>query len=83
MHVEALAETSEIVFFLIGAMGIVETVDAYNGFQFVTDRIRTTDKAKLAASIATVTFLLSAVPLPSSRVSHAECLVKRREWSRV
>ena len=30
---EALGETSQIVFFLIGAMGIVETVDAYNVIQ--------------------------------------------------
>ncbi|MFM7850476.1 MAG: sodium:proton antiporter, partial [Flammeovirgaceae bacterium] len=34
-----LASISEILFFLMGAMTIVELVDAYQGFRLITDRI--------------------------------------------
>ncbi|XP_016547314.2 sodium/proton antiporter 2 isoform X2 [Capsicum annuum] len=37
----ATAEVSEIVFFLLGAMTIVEIVDAHQGFKLVTDNITT------------------------------------------
>lgn len=37
----ASAEVSEIVFFLLGAMTIVEIVDAHQGFKLVTDNITT------------------------------------------
>ena len=42
----ASAEVSEIVFFLLGAMTIVEIVDAHRGFKLVTDNI-TTRKPKV------------------------------------
>ena len=35
------AEVSEIVFFLLGAMTVVEIVDAHQGFKLVTDNITT------------------------------------------
>ncbi len=41
------AEVSEIVFFLLGAMTIVEIVDAHQGFRIVTDSIKTRDFKKL------------------------------------
>jgi len=37
---ESLAATAGIVFFLMGAMTIVEVVDAHNGFEVITCRIR-------------------------------------------
>ena len=37
----ASAEVSEIVFFILGAMTIVEIVDAHQGFKLVTDNITT------------------------------------------
>jgi hypothetical protein len=37
---EHLAETSEILFFLLGAMTIVELIDAHQGFKVVTDSIK-------------------------------------------
>ncbi|MBP5986516.1 MAG: sodium:proton antiporter, partial [Azonexus sp.] len=39
---ESLMGTAQIVFFLMGAMAIVEVVDAHNGFEVITQRIRTT-----------------------------------------
>jgi len=44
---EQSAEVAEIVFFLLGAMTIVEIVDAHQGFRLVTDSIRTRDSRKL------------------------------------
>jgi Na+/H+ antiporter NhaD/arsenite permease-like protein len=56
-----LAEISAILFFLMGAMTIVELVDAYQGFRIVTDRINTKNPKKLLWIICFVTFFLSAV----------------------
>lgn len=58
---EHLSEIAEILFFLIGAMTIVELVDSHRGFKFVTDRIRTTNPKKLLWVICWVTFFLSAI----------------------
>ena len=38
---ESIVSTAEIVFFLIGAMTIVEVIDAHNGFEVITSRIKT------------------------------------------
>eukprot|EP00802_Teleaulax_amphioxeia_P005117 Tamp_05121.p1 GENE.Tamp_05121~~Tamp_05121.p1 ORF type:complete len:565 (+),score=137.31 Tamp_05121:187-1695(+) len=58
---KAINDTSQIVFFLIGAMAIVETVDAHKGFSFVTDRINTTDKRALVVLVGFLSFFLSAI----------------------
>ncbi|MBX2912389.1 MAG: sodium:proton antiporter NhaD [Cyclobacteriaceae bacterium] len=58
---EHLSEISSILFFLMGAMTIVELVDAYQGFRLVTDRINTKDPRKLLWIICAVTFFLSAI----------------------
>ncbi|HLT81203.1 MAG TPA: sodium:proton antiporter NhaD [Cyclobacteriaceae bacterium] len=58
---EHLSEIAQILFFLIGAMTIVELVDSHRGFKFVTDRIRTTNPKKLLWVICWVTFILSAI----------------------
>ena len=58
---ESLTGTAQIVFFLIGAMTIVEVVDAHNGFEVITSRIRTTSLTALLWLIGFVTFFLSAV----------------------
>src|SRR5688572_13247243 len=54
-----LGELSGILFFLLGAMTIVELIDAHNGFDIITSRITQTDKRKLLWIIAGITFLLS------------------------
>ncbi len=58
---ESLASTAQIVFFLMGAMTIVEVVDAHNGFEVITSRIRTTKLSTLMWLVGFVTFFLSAM----------------------
>ncbi|XP_011092542.1 sodium/proton antiporter 2 [Sesamum indicum] len=57
----ASAEVSEIVFFLLGAMTIVEIVDAHQGFKLVTDNITTRKPRTLLWVVGFVTFFLSSV----------------------
>jgi Na+/H+ antiporter NhaD/arsenite permease-like protein len=59
--VEILGEISEILFFLLGAMTIVEIVDTQGGFKIITDRIHATNKVKLLWIVSILTFFLSAV----------------------
>jgi len=56
-----LGDVAGILFFLLGAMTIVELIDAHDGFQIIIDKIQTTNKSKLVWSIAFITFFLSAV----------------------
>jgi Na+/H+ antiporter NhaD/arsenite permease-like protein len=56
-----LIGVAEIVFFLLGAMTIVELIDAHDGFQNITEKIKTTNKTKFVWTISLVTFFLSAV----------------------
>ena len=58
---ESLGDTSETLFFLMGAMTIVEIVDANGGFNFVRDTLKTRSKRKLLWRIAFMTFVLSAI----------------------
>ncbi len=56
-----LGETSSTLFFLMGAMTIVELVDQNGGFDFVRTSLRTTNKRKLLWRIVFMTFFLSAI----------------------
>lgn len=56
-----LGEIASILFFLLGAMTIVELIDSHDGFTIITDRIRTRSKAKLLWVVAIITFFLSAI----------------------
>ena len=56
-HIE---EISGILLFLMGAMTIVEIIDAHNGFSIITDRISTTNQVKLLWIISLISFFLSA-----------------------
>lgn len=56
-----LGGIAEILLFLIGAMTIVELMDAHDGFQFITDRIKTNDKTRLLFLIGILSFFLSAL----------------------
>ncbi|MFZ4521405.1 MAG: sodium:proton antiporter NhaD [Bacteroidales bacterium] len=58
---EHLGAISEIIFFLLGAMTIVELIDSHEGFRIITDKITTTNKVKLLWVISIITFFLSAV----------------------
>lgn len=56
-----LSQIAEILFFLLGAMTIVELVDAYQGFRLITDRIQTKNPKVLLWIICWVTFFLSSI----------------------
>lgn len=56
-----IGEIAYILFFLMGAMTIVELVDAYEGFAIITDRIKSLNKVKLLWTVCFLTFFLSAV----------------------
>ena len=56
-----LGELSAILFFLLGAMTIVELIDAHDGFDLITSRINQTDIRKLLWIIAFIAFFLSAI----------------------
>jgi len=58
---EHMGEISQILFFLLGAMVIVELMDAHDSFEIITQRIRTTDKRKLLWLICGITFFMSAL----------------------
>jgi Na+/H+ antiporter NhaD/arsenite permease-like protein len=58
---EKLAETASIVFFLIGAMTIVEVTDSHGGFEIITNRIRSTKLSSLLWVIGVIAFFMSAI----------------------
>ncbi len=56
-----LGEISGIIFFLMGAMTIVEVVDSHDGFRLITELIRTLSKTRILVLISVITFFLSAI----------------------
>ncbi|MEG1616742.1 MAG: SLC13 family permease [Bacteroidales bacterium] len=56
-----VGDIGEIIFFLLGAMTVVEIVDMHQGFSLITDRITTRNKRKLLGLLMLITFFLSAV----------------------
>ena len=82
-HLHQTGEIASILFFLMGAMTIVELIDAHEGFSLVTDRIQFRSKRKLLWCIGLLTFFLSAVldNLTSTivMVSLLKKLVRNRE----
>jgi Na+/H+ antiporter NhaD/arsenite permease-like protein len=56
-----LGDTAETLFFLLGAMTIVEVVDSNGGFNFVRDLVKTKSKRALMWRIAFIAFFLSAI----------------------
>lgn len=58
---EQMSDISQILFFLIGAMTIVEIVDAHRGFKVVTDAITTNNRKALLWTLGILTFFTSAV----------------------
>ncbi|HEX2934996.1 MAG TPA: sodium:proton antiporter NhaD [Bacteroidales bacterium] len=56
-----MGEIATILFFLMGAMTIVEVVDSHNGFSVITDAIQTRSKSKLLIIVTSFTFFLSAI----------------------
>jgi Na+/H+ antiporter NhaD/arsenite permease-like protein len=56
-----LGDIASILFFLLGAMAIVELIDAYEGFALITEKIRPRSKSSLLYIIAALSFFLSAL----------------------
>ncbi|MBO7568453.1 MAG: sodium:proton antiporter NhaD [Bacteroidales bacterium] len=56
-----LGETSETLFFLLGAMTIVAIIDKHNGFTIITDKIKTRNKKRLLWLLSVIAFFMSAV----------------------
>ena len=56
-----LGDACEIVVFLIGAMTIVEIIDRYGGFSFITEHIHAKNKKHLLWIICSLSFVMSAV----------------------
>ena len=56
-----MEEAAGILFFLLGAMTIVELIDAHDGFELITARINTSDKRRLLWIVSFLTFFLSAI----------------------
>jgi Na+/H+ antiporter NhaD/arsenite permease-like protein len=56
-----LGEISGILFFLMGAMTIVEVVDSHDGFRLITNLIGTPSKTRLLILVSIITFFLSAI----------------------
>ena len=56
-----VSEVSEIIFFLIGAMTIVEAVDAHNGFEIISEAIGKRDKKQLFWVVSVVSFFMSGI----------------------
>jgi Na+/H+ antiporter NhaD/arsenite permease-like protein len=56
-----LSEVSQIVFFLIGAMTLVEVIDSHGSFKLVTDQIRTRSKLRIMWLLAVMAFFMSAL----------------------
>lgn len=59
--IEHMGDISEILFFLVGAMTIVEFIDVNGGFYVITDRITTRNKRSLLWLLCFITFFMSAV----------------------
>ena len=59
--IENLGEIASTLFFLIGAMTIVELIDVHDGFSVITEKITSRDKRKLLFLITLITFFMSSV----------------------
>ncbi len=59
--VHHMGDIASILFFLLGAMTLVELIDSHNGFDLIKYRITTSSKSKLVLTISFITFFLSAL----------------------
>ncbi|OIN58204.1 sodium:proton antiporter NhaD [Arsenicibacter rosenii] len=84
---EHLGSVAEILFFLMGAMTVVELIDAHDGFTLITDRIASRNTRTLLWIICLLSFFMSALldNLTTSivMVSVARKLVKNAEQRKI
>ncbi len=55
-----LSDISQVLFFLIGSMAVIELIDVYKGFTIITDFIQTKDSRVLLWAVSWVTFIISS-----------------------
>ncbi len=79
--IEHLGNIASILFFLLGAMTIVELVDVHDGFRVITDRIKTTNLVKLLWVISLVSFFLSSI-LDNMTTAIIMCALARKLTSK-
>ena len=58
---EHISSISQIIFFLLGALGIVEIISAHKGFVIISDSLQMTSKRKLLWTLSVIAFVLSAI----------------------
>lgn len=58
---EGLSNISQVILFLIGALTVIETINAHHGFDILAQRIETNSKKKLLWLVTTLTFFLSSI----------------------
>jgi Na+/H+ antiporter NhaD/arsenite permease-like protein len=58
---EHVGDISSILFFLLGAMTIVEVIDSHDGFRLIAGVIRTRSKTLILLLVSIITFFLSAI----------------------
>jgi Na+/H+ antiporter NhaD/arsenite permease-like protein len=58
---EHVSSVSQVIFFLLGALAIVETINAHEGFSCISKMIKTTSKRKLFWLVGIIAFFLSSV----------------------
>lgn len=58
---DVLEDVSEVVFFLLGALTIVDIMDAHKGFDIITNSIKATKSRDLLLIVGVLTFVLSSV----------------------
>lgn len=59
--IKTFSESAQILFFLLGAMALVEVVDAHDGFDVLVSKVKTRNKLSFLWIIGLVTFFLSAI----------------------
>ena len=74
-----IGDISEILFFLMGAMTIVEIIDAHEGFTIITEKISTTKRVKLIWILSIVTFFLSAASDNPNNRYRDVCSIKEND----
>ena len=77
---EHLSGIASILFFLLGAMTVVELMDAHAGFQVITDRITSSNKLVLFWMIGFITFFLSAA-LDNMTTAIVMCALLRKMFA--
>lgn len=58
---EHLADISQVIFFLIGALTIVEIINAHNGFKVLSNHIKIKSKKKMFWTVGLIAFFLSSI----------------------